>query len=403
MTEPATEVDEARHLGLVAAAPGIRSLAFAIDLTVAAVLATPIVIGAVLAAAEGESSALTVILVASGAAALVLFAVGQLLAHGRRGVTVGKAALRLRSVSALSYGRPGFWRVCLRALTLAASGLVPVVGPVVLLSSSLWDPQGRGRSILDRMVGCWLIDARAGLDPFDATALRRARRALRDRPEGLDEQLASMASGAPADASLRVPAERSRAGVVGAGETGAQWALAAELAVAPPIDHLPEPDLIGAPASAPTSAIPSSPGVARSASSVADAPDVATAVPDADVPPVRARRRVKGVLRFDDGTTARIGAFGLIGRDPVPGAGEEGALAIPLADPQRLMSKTHLAFGQDAEGLWVIDRGSRNGTQLLSPGGEVVEATPGERVRVPEGWVVQVGGRSFTAAKGDGE
>jgi len=210
-----------------------------------------------------------------------------------------------------------------------------------------------------------------------------------------------MASGTPPESALRVPSVRSRAGVVGAGETGAQWALAADLAVAPPIDRLPETDVVGASAGILAPAIT----LSRPEDDVATGgPEASAAVAaEPDAPAVRARRRAQGILRFDDGTTVRIGAFGLIGRDPAPEAGEEGALAIPLSDPQRLMSKTHLSVGLDAQGLWVCDRGSRNGTQLLSPGGEIVEAASGERVRVPEGWVVQVGGRSFSAAaKGDG-
>jgi hypothetical protein len=101
------------------------------------------------------------------------------------------------------------------------------------------------------------------------------------------------------------------------------------------------------------------------------------------------------MVRFDDGSVVRVPVLGLIGRDPEPSAGESPDAVVRLDDPQRLMSKTHASFGQDAEGVWVGDRGSRNGTQLLSPGGDVVDVPTGERMRVPVGWTVQVGGRSF--------
>ena len=101
------------------------------------------------------------------------------------------------------------------------------------------------------------------------------------------------------------------------------------------------------------------------------------------------------MVRFDDGSIVRVPARGLIGREPEPAAGEQVDALVRLDDPQRLMSKTHAMFGQDADGLWVADRGSRNGTQLVSPGGDVVDVPAGQAARVPLGWSVQVGGRSF--------
>ena len=74
--------------------------------------------------------------------------------------------------------------------------------------------------------------------------------------------------------------------------------------------------------------------------------------------------------------------------------------ALTLDDPQMLLSKTHIAFGQDADGVWVLDRGSRNGTRVQDPQGRVRPAAPGERVRVPVGWAVHIGGRSFEVVSG---
>lgn len=160
---------------------------------------------------------LTVVLVVSGLGAAAVFGVVQLLTHGLRGVTAGKAMTRLRSVRLDDLGRPGFWRIVLRALVLWAS-VVTVVGPAVLFASGLWEP--RGRSWLDLVAGCWLVDTRSGLDPRDPKALRHARRSLRARPDDLDERLPRLATGA--DGALLFPDARSRAGVVGGG-TGARW------------------------------------------------------------------------------------------------------------------------------------------------------------------------------------
>lgn len=373
---------DAAALGVVPAAPGIRSLAFTIDVSIWLLLASPAVVGAVMLAA-GDTSLVALILVVVGVALPLLFGLLQLVLHGRRGVTAGKAAMRLRSVAVDDLGRPGFWHVVLRVLVLGASGIVPLVGPAFMFASGLWDPQSRGRSILDRVGGCWVIDARAGLDPFDPKALRHARRAVAGRPEQT-EDLPSMASDADAATALRIPGVRSRAGVVGPGSTGAQWeavddGMDASLIAQVPVDaataHAASGLVTGAPGAAPR----------------------ATAAPAPVAPgtgPVGSRR-AQAMIRFDDGSIVRVPPRGLIGRDPEPAAGEQVEALVRLEDPQRLMSKTHAAFGQDSDGLWVADRGSRNGTQLVSPGGDVVDVPAGQAARVPIGWSVQVGGRSF--------
>ncbi|MFB8145852.1 RDD family protein [Microbacterium sp. NPDC056003] len=409
--------ETAAMLGIVPAGLGYRSLAFAIDVAIWLVLAGPLIAGMIMRALD-DTSLLSLLLIAGGWFLSGLFVLIQLILHGRRGVTTGKAALRLRSISATDLGRPGFWRVVLRALVLAASTLVlVVVGPAVLFASSLADPQRRGRSILDRIGGCWVIDARAGLDPFDAKALRHARRALRGRPDDTEE-LPSMASGAPAESSLRIPDARSRAGVVGPGGTGAQWALAASGddsvidgvpgAESPPAVPVAQsfapaaqsfaPPAAGAaaPAAAAGHATPAAtPTPLRTPAPAAPTPTPAEVVQAAGAAPATGLRRAQAMIRFDDGSVLRVPVLGLIGRDPEPAAGETADAVVRLDDPQRLMSKTHAAFGQDAEGVWVGDRGSRNGTQLLSPGGDVVDVPAGERMRVPVGWTVQIGGRTF--------
>lgn len=413
----------AARLGIVPAGAGFRSLAFAIDFSIWALLASPAVVGAVMIIA-GDTSIVPLILVLAGIVLASLFALVQLILHGLRGVTTGKAALRLRSIAAEDFGRPGFWRVVLRALVLWVSTIVLiVVGPAVLFASSLWDPQRRGRSILDRIGGCWVIDARAGLDPFDAKALRHARRALRGRPDD-GEDLPSMATGVDAASALRIPDARSRAGVVGPGGTGAQWSLShsgpdlgviddvpgadasahaddalepAAAGFAPPVADFAAASAAFAPPTASARQMTTPPPAA----SAAPAPGATASAPPAEVvqapgaPPAAGLRRAQAMVRFDDGSVVRVPVLGLIGRDPEAAADEQVDAVVRLDDPQRLMSKTHAAFGQDADGVWVGDRGSRNGTQLLSPGGDVVDVPAGERLRVPVGWTVQVGGRTF--------
>jgi len=426
-TDRRSGLDEAAALGIVPAAPGIRSLAFTIDAGIWLLLASPAVVGAVMLAL-GDTSFVGVLLVIVGIVLPLLFGLLQLVLHGRRGVTAGKAAMRLRSIAAADLGPAGIWHVVLRALVLWASGIVPLVGPALMFASGLWDPQGR--SILDRVGGCWVIDARAGLDPFDAKALRHARRAAAGRPEQ-SEELPSMASDADAASALRIPGARSRAGVVGPGSTGAQWEAVADGIDASVIAQVPGG---AAAAHAATGLVTAAPGAAPASPTVAPAAaapsgdsartpvpasapgDVPRPAASAPTPPVSGdsprtatpaaptaapgtgpvgSRRAQAMVRFDDGSIVRVPARGLIGRDPEPAAGEQVEALVRLEDPQRLMSKTHAAFGQDADGLWVADRGSRNGTQLVSPGGDVVDVPADRAARVPIGWSVQVGGRSF--------
>ena len=337
----------AARLGVVSARPGVLVWAFVIDALVWLLLAAPAVLGAMLLTG-GDVSWGPVTLLAVGAAAPSVFALLQLVLHGRRGVTVGKASMRLRSVSVRDLGRPGFWRVVLRALVLAASSLVPMIGPVILLSSGLWDREGRGRSILDRIGGCWLIDARAGLDPFDQRALRRAVRELELPLREVAEALPSLASGAALETDRPAAAERrSRAAVVGL--AGGPWSEP------PP----PAPDGL-----------------------IADVP------------------RHTHHLVFEDGSTVAVPEFGLLGRAPEPPVGRTADVLLTLEDPQKLLSKTHLAFGADPRGVWIADQGSSNGTVVIAADGTATTLVPGAQVGLEPGSVVRAGGRMFQVRQG---
>ena len=68
-------------------------------------------------------------------------------------------------------------------------------------------------------------------------------------------------------------------------------------------------------------------------------------------------------------TDVTIGVDGLVllGRNPQPRVGEEDATLIKVLDESRTVSKSHLAVGVDAGGLYVMDRGSTNGTIVTAP------------------------------------
>lgn len=372
----------AQALGLVPAPAGRRSAAFALDATIWVVLAAPAVVGfsllagavveagGAVASLDPASLALPLILIVVGEALTAIFGLVQLILHGRRALTVGKASFGLRSVGVRDFGPPGFWRVVLRVLVLWGSQVVvPFIGPAVLFASSSWDPESRGRSWLDRVGRCYVIDVRRGLDPFDARAVRHARRALAAPCAAESSVLPSLATGSAPDGELFIPAARSSSGVVASGADGA-WAP-------PPISGT-------APTSHAVASMPFAPS----------APDASAAA--AGRTPPTAPRPLARVIVFDDGTRLPVTGRGLIGRSPASAAGESPALLVPLVDDSMRISKTHAEFGVDETGIWIADRASRNGTVVELPGGATTQLDPGVRMTLPVGARVIVGGRSFS-------
>ncbi|MGW9184122.1 RDD family protein [Agromyces sp. NPDC055661] len=366
----------AARLGLRPAPAGRRAAAFALDAAAYVLAASPAIVGAVLLAnaivgsdaatgVDPSSLVLPLVLVAVGQVLVAAFGITQLALHGRRGVTLGKRALGLRSVQVADFGRAGFWRVVLRVLVLWASQVVlPLVGPALMFASGLWDPEQRGRSWLDRVGRCWVVDVREGLDPFDLKALRHARRQL-DAPAASVARMPSLATDRAIDEQTFIPQARSASGVVAAVPEAGAWT----------------PPPIAGPAVA-----------APAAAAVAPAP---AAVPAAAAAPASASARA-AVFAFDDGSRFDAAGTGLLGRRPARAEGDPASiLLVPLADDSMGISKTHARFDVDDAGVWITDRWSRNGTSVAAPGRAPVELVPGARTRVDGGTKVELGGRWF--------
>lgn len=105
---------------------------------------------------------------------------------------------------------------------------------------------------------------------------------------------------------------------------------------------------------------------------------------------------------LDDGRALDLSKVVLIGRDPAPAPSDNGVALLAIDDPNRSVSKTHLAVGADSAGVWVVDRDSTNGTRLVDAGGVESELLPGERVQVPEGASVCFGARRLTVVGAHG-
>lgn len=354
----------ATALGLRPARPGRRSAAFAIDAAGWVLLSVPSLVGAAQllplvatgAVTDAAELAGPLLLMGVGQLLLTVYGIVQLAMHGRRGVTIGKASLGLRSVNAATFDRPGFWRVVLRALVLWGSQVVlPFIGPALCFASGLWDPEARGRSWLDRVGRCVVVDARRGLDPFDRAALRHARRQVAAVPFAARPSLPSLASDRAVDERTFIPAARSSSGVVAAPPVMGEDPL-------PPLPPVPVP----------------------------------VAAPPAPQAPTPAVTGPSATLAFADGSRVAASGTTLLGRDPAVASDDPAdARLLPLADATMGLSKTHAAVTVDERGVRVTDRWSSNGTAVVGSDGDARVLDPGVPTPVPRGSTVRLGGVEF--------
>lgn len=103
-----------------------------------------------------------------------------------------------------------------------------------------------------------------------------------------------------------------------------------------------------------------------------------------------------------DGRQVPVESLVLIGRNPQPRAGEEGAEMVSVSDTSRTVSKTHIAVGVDSRGIYVMDRGSTNGSAIATSSGAFEPCVAGELVRVREGQVVSFGEQRFEVRRAFG-
>jgi pSer/pThr/pTyr-binding forkhead associated (FHA) protein len=98
-------------------------------------------------------------------------------------------------------------------------------------------------------------------------------------------------------------------------------------------------------------------------------------------------------VRLPDGSVLPLDVPLLVGRNPDP---LPGVRPVPVADPGRSVSKTHLMVGVDEHGAWVVDRGSTNGTLVTLADGQRIVCLPDRRVRLTDGSLVAFGDLSLS-------
>jgi uncharacterized RDD family membrane protein YckC len=105
-------------------------------------------------------------------------------------------------------------------------------------------------------------------------------------------------------------------------------------------------------------------------------------------------------ILLDDGRRITVEGLVLLGRNPQPKAGEEDAQLIKIADETRTVSKSHLAVGVDAGGIYIVDRGSTNGSTVSTTNGMSSRCRAGEMVRVGDGAIVSIGDHWLEITRG---
>lgn len=434
----------AQSIGLVPARGGMRAAATLLEALVAIVLAAPGALAGtnlvLLAAADPQGLVarkdliwILLPLIISSVLMLV-FTLVQLILHGLKGVTLGKAAFGIRTVNVRTLEKPGFWRgAVVRYLILAASFVVPLVGPLLVVAlSPLFDAERRGRGWPDRIATTWMVDVRRGLNPYDGKRMRIARKQVTAEVHEAAPALPSLATPVDRDApAVYVPTGRFSGGVVGAhrASTPAAAPSASATPAAPAVlGSAPVPPVLGsapatpqtpasAPASAPQStstatestfAPPQAPPAAWQPPVIAPeqaAPAPASVAPAAAAPapapapapaatPDPAPGGPRAILVIDNGERIEVRRPTLIGRAPSTGQGEGEAQLVRVPDETRSVSKTHLAILLSRRGVVAVDRGSTNGSSIMRDGAEH-PLTPGHPAELRAGDVLRFGDRSL--------
>jgi hypothetical protein len=100
-----------------------------------------------------------------------------------------------------------------------------------------------------------------------------------------------------------------------------------------------------------------------------------------------------GRLRLPDGARVALDRHLLLGRKPADDVliHNEPTGTVPLADPERVLSRTHAAIVLDGWQVQVVDRDSMNHTFVQLPGREPFQLRPGEPCPIPPGTAIRLG------------
>ncbi|MGJ0387386.1 RDD family protein [Paenarthrobacter nicotinovorans] len=418
-------------LDLVPASAGKRMGAAALDwLGPVAVLATTFAIGIAGITQTRRNgfivydTGLLVLLGSIGLAVTVIYTFVLLGVEAKSGNTIGNQLMGIRSADADGYA-PGAGAVFVRgivtggllvvgslaAVILSALGLLGlvawialplmvlgVVWAILVVVSNAWDKNGKLRGWHDKAAKSLVFDVNAGRNPVISGGIQGPYSfAPMDLPP-----VQPVASPVP---SGRAPAPAQAHPTQATAPVTPTAKAAPASSVAPAVQPSHDPNQWRPPT--PPRQVPVTPQVqlapqqaaASHAAPVVPQP-AAAAHPDDDVERTQMRpgtARAQAVLRIrvDDGQDVQLGGTVLLGRNPAAQPGENVEQLLPVSDPGRSISKTHLHLRVDGDGVWVTDRNSTNGSAVTTPDGIQTRLQPGEAVFVRPGSTVHFGDRSF--------
>lgn len=327
---------------------------------------------------------------------LIEVAVIVLVIESRTGATPAQLMLRMRTTRDDSPFSLGFPRALARGLVQAAGSLVAGVGGWIVVASASSDPLKAKRSIADRA-------GRALVAKVPTAAEREAEAQRMAELAAYGPRVSITRAGAAPIALQHVPARQYAVrtpSMLHAGVPGPAAGSAVHSGVDAQVQNalVAQAPKLPTPVAPPQSAIQGAPW--NEAPSAPNAPIAPRIAPDpvASVQPLRSLLR----LTFDTGQSQTVTAEGVIylGRKPELVVGDEQLVTV--RDPDGTVSKTHLKIEVRADGIWVTDQGSTNGSELFDEVDEAIELLSGERARFEEGSRVRIGHRSFTIAVVEG-
>ncbi|MEV7660270.1 RDD family protein [Paenarthrobacter sp. NPDC089316] len=448
MPGPGGGTNMTTKLELVPASAGKRLGAAVLDwLGPVAVLATTFAIGIAGITQTRRNgfivydTGLLVLLGSIGLGVTVVYTFVLLGLEAKSGNTIGNQLMGIRSADADGYA-PGAGAVFVRgiltggflivgslaAVILSALGLLGlvvwialplmvlgVVWAVLVVISNAWDKDGKLRGWHDKAAKSLVFDVNAGRNPVTSGGIQGPYSfAPMDLPPVQPvaspvptSRPAAAAQSASAHAAPTHTAPAAPTQLASAGSVAPASPVASPLAS--PVQPSHDPNQWRPPT--PPRQVSPTPGVqpapqhsvppqAAAGFQPPAVPQPAAAHPDDDVERTQMRpgtARAQAVLRIriDDGQDVQLGGSVLLGRNPAPQPGETVEQLLPVSDPGRSISKTHLHLRVDGDGVWVTDRNSTNGSAVTASDGIQTRLQPGEAVFVRPGSTVHFGDRSF--------
>ena len=319
---------------------------------------------------------------------------------GASGRTPGMAAMRVCLIRDSDDAQTPSLGAAAGYTALTALLQVTLIGPLAALTMVR-----DGRTWLTGPTGTRLVDLRAhaalALTHSDqaSESLERARSAhassgfesVQSSPPGeLPEPTAPLPT--PPEVSLPVAPLPSPPEV---SHSAAPSFTSVGLAIPPPMTA-PRPHLAPLPSAMPSRAPAPPPNPALRNTGLPDP----TAVGAAPRPPAPASSSPVLWIIFDSGQCELIDAPLAIGRSP---ASDDGSRAVHVPDTTLSLSRTHLRLGPTANGAWLEDLFSANGTQIRTPDGRITTLAGGKAVEVPVGTEIILGERRATIVHADAD